>query len=99
METNETLEAIEAETNYQVDDLLIYTSADKKVFVNVKRRLTNSTSKTSDFAKAIDQLVRQFLQNTESKSQNDKLILVASSRGSETIKTDFYNLLILRKRQ
>ena len=93
-ETNETLEAIEGETNYQVDDLLLHTSVGRRVFINVKRRLTNSTSETSDFAKAINQLVRQFLQDTDSGSRNDKLILVTSPSSSETIKTHFYSLLV-----
>ena len=93
LDAKETLEAIEGETNNQVDDLLVHSSSGKQFFINVKHKLTSSTSETSDFAKAIDQLVKQFLQNAESGTANGKLILVTTSNSSETIKIHFYNLL------
>lgn len=90
---DETFEVIEAETKNQVDDLLIRTSTGRQIFINAKHKLVNSTNKTSDFAKAIDQLVKQFLQNAKANLRDDKLVLVTSSKSSDPIKTHFYNLL------
>lgn len=93
LDNNEVFEIIEGETSNQIDDLLIRTSSGRRIFINVKHKLVNSTNKTSDFAKAIEQLVRQHLENLESNSQNDKMILVTSSKSSDVIKTHLHNLL------
>ena len=91
---DETFEIIEAETKNQVDDLLIRTSTDRQNFINVKHKLINSTNRNSDFGKAINQLVRQFLENGRLNLQDNKLILATSSKSSDAIKTHFYNLLL-----
>ncbi len=89
----EILEAIAFETNNQVDDLLIRTSHGRRVFVNVKRKLVNSASEESDFAKAIDQMVRQFLEMPETDLANNRLVLITSTDSSKAISTHFHNLL------
>lgn len=91
---DETLEIIESETKNQVDDLLIRSSVGRQIFINVKHKLINSTNKNSDLGKAIDQLVRQFLQNAGSNLQDSKLVLITSSKSSDSIKTHLSNLLL-----
>jgi Methylmalonyl Co-A mutase-associated GTPase MeaB len=89
----EILETIAFETNNQIDDLLIRTSHGRRVFLNVKRRLVNSASEGSDFANAIDQMVRQFLETPGSDLANDRLVLVTSTDSSKAISTHLHNLL------
>ncbi len=93
LDHQEILEAVAFETNNQVDDPLIHTSHGRRVFVNVKRRLINSASDGSDFAKAIDQLVRQFLETSEFDRARNRLVLVMSTDSSNAIRSHLYNLL------
>lgn len=90
---NEALETLEAETKNEIDDLLIRTSNNRKIFINAKHKLSNTSSETSELGKAINQLVNQFLKTLESNSQEDRLLLITSSNSSETIKVHLKNLL------
>lgn len=55
------LSAIAAETPQPIDDLLVGTSADGVIYVQAKTDLSRSDDPESEFAKVIDQFVRQRL--------------------------------------
>ena len=61
LSSDTTLEFIRCETEQPVDDLLIGTSHQGHIFVQVKHSLVLSSSVDSPFASVIDQFVRQFI--------------------------------------
>ena len=52
---------VRAETQEDVDDVLIGSSVDRYTFVQARRRISLSESPKADFASVIDQAVRQVL--------------------------------------
>src|SRR5262249_16238895 len=62
-----TLEWIRAQTRAAVDDLLVGTSADGRIYIQARRRVSVSAAKDRDFADAIDQMVHLFLDSRDRK--------------------------------
>ncbi len=92
-----TLEWFRCETGQPVDDLMVGTSNDGLVFVQIKRTLRLSQTVDSYLASALDQLVRQFLacRGKTTKKQlwdrpldplRDRLVLVTGLTSSTPIR-------------
>jgi hypothetical protein len=99
-----TLEYIQCETGNPVDDLLVGTSDNGRIFIQAKHELDLGTRVNSDLASSIDQFVRQFLAFREAGSgkrpaersleaEHDRLVLVTSSGSSGPIQKGLPNLL------
>lgn len=99
-----TFEWVRCETGQPVDDLLIGTSTNGYIFVQVKRTLNLSKDPGSDLASALDQFVRQFVANRSKPFdslpwkrpldlQIDRLVLCTSPTSSAPITRDFPKLL------
>jgi len=91
------LKSLQCETNQPVDDLLVENQEGKRAFIQVKRTLNSSKVATSDFAKVIDQFVRQIhVGQQEGKPLDpitDRLVLVVGPEASNTIRNDLRRLL------
>jgi len=98
------LEWLRCETGQSVDDLVVGTSAGGFVFIQAKRRIQLSASKSSEFASVIDQFVRQFIScrnhvsatppfNRPLDKTKDRLVLVTSSSSSARIREDLVRYL------
>lgn len=92
-----TLEFLRCETEQPVDDLLVGTSGNGHVFIQVKHTLSLETSKGSDLASSLDQFVRQFLSYRDAETgqgpwerpidvDRDRLVLVTSPGSSAPIR-------------
>lgn len=86
-------EIVETQTNEEIDDLNVINSNGEKLLLNIKHKVNNSQKLTSDFAKALQQIVRQYLKEIENDNSNFKMVLVTSSNSSNSIKTDLKSLL------
>src|SRR6267142_6884544 len=64
-----TLEFLRCETEQPVDDLLVGTSSNGHVFIQVKHTLSLETSEDSDLASSLDQFVRQLLAYQGAKTE------------------------------
>ena len=91
-----TFEYIRCETGQPVDDVLVGTSENGHVFVNVKHSVTTSKRSDSPLGSAISQFVRQFVSYSgQSAGQRpwerqldpdiDRLVLVTTSSSSLSI--------------
>jgi hypothetical protein len=99
-----TFEYIRCETGQPVDDVLVGTSEDGHLFINVKHSVTNSKRRDSPLGSAISQFVRQFVSYSgQSVGQRpwerqlnadiDRLVLVTTSRSSLSITNHLPRLL------
>ncbi len=94
-----TLDWLQCETDQPVDDLLIGTSQQGRVFAQVKRSLSLSSHEDSDLASVLDQFVHQFVAcrpgscNRALDPQRDRLLLITSSASSEPIRVHLRNML------
>jgi hypothetical protein len=91
--TNITLESLRCETEQPIDDIIVGTSHDGLVLINVKHSLDASQAKDSDFASVLCQFVRQFINSRQQtkgehpfKSDRDRFVLITSSQSSKAIK-------------
>jgi hypothetical protein len=91
-----TLEWLQCESEHPVDDLLVGTSANGIIFVQIKRRVELSKAAGSDLASTFDQFVRQFItcrtRNTKKLPWDrpldpvrDRLLLIISPNSSKRI--------------
>lgn len=72
------------ESSHDIDDLVV--STDKaNIFIQAKRSISLSTSKTSEFYKVIKQFVSQYLSGV---NENDRFVLATSSKASSPITRD-----------
>lgn len=89
--------SLQCETNQPVDDLLVETQEGKRAFIQAKRTLISSKAVASDFAKVIDQFVRQFQAGQQEKKPldpiTDRLVLVVGPEASSTIRKDLRRVL------
>ena len=85
---------VRCETGLPVYDLMVATSADGAVYLQVKRALRLSERPDSDLASAVDQFVRQYLTqrsgpsgrhpwDTALDSEKDRLVLITDGRAPE----------------
>ena len=99
-----TLEWLRCETEQPVDDLLIGTSVDGLIFMQVKHRINLSSRADSDLSSAIDQFVRQFISSRNKTGRStqtdrpldpakDRLVLVTSSISSEPVRVHIPRVL------
>lgn len=95
---------LRCETEQPVDDLLLGTSGNGLIFVQVKRNLHLSNNVTSDLASAFDQFVRQFIACRNKRDGNrpwdrpldpmsDRLVLITAPISSEPIRTNLREVL------
>lgn len=87
---NTYIKKVAFETRDIIDDLVITTKDNEKLFFQMKRTTSLTKSEDSDFYKAINQFVRQYIQ--EGKSLNN-YILVTTSNTSNPIKNDLRKIL------
>lgn len=87
---NTYIEKVAFETRDIIDDLVVTTKDNEKLFFQMKRTASLTKSEDSDFYKAINQFVRQYIQ--EGKSLNN-YILVTTSNTSNPIKNDLRKIL------
>ncbi|MBU5263555.1 hypothetical protein [Bacillus atrophaeus] len=87
---NTYIEKVAFETRDIIDDLVVTTKGNEKLFFQMKRTASLTKSEDSDFYKAINQFVRQYIQ--EGKSVNN-YILVTTSNTSNPIKNDLRKIL------
>ncbi|MEB8796656.1 hypothetical protein [Bacillus cereus] len=87
---NTYIEKVAFETRDIIDDLVVTTKDNKKLFFQMKRTASLTKSEDSDFYKAINQFVKQYIQ--EDKSLNN-YILVTTSNTSNPIKNDLRKIL------
>jgi hypothetical protein len=87
---NTYVEKVAFETRDIIDDLVVTTRANEKLFFQMKRTASLTKSEDSDFYKAINQFVKQYVQ--EGKSLNN-YILVTTSNTSNPIKNDLRKIL------
>ena len=104
LSSDTTLEFIRCETEQPVDDLLVGTSHQGHIFVQVKHSLNLSSSSDSPFASVIDQFVRQFIAHRGINHKNhpwerpldserDRLLLVSSPGSSAPIRQHLPSVL------
>ncbi|WP_121664451.1 hypothetical protein [Metabacillus litoralis] len=87
---NTYIEKVAFETRDIIDDLVVTTKDNEKLFFQMKRTVSLSKSEDSDFYKAINQFVRQYVQ--EGKSVNN-YILITTSNTSNPIKNELKKIL------
>ncbi|RKP46056.1 hypothetical protein [Trinickia fusca] len=80
--------SIHCESATEVDDLVLSLAAPGKVYIQIKHGLGFG----SEFKKAVDQLVRQFLRPGFSP-QNDRLVILTDDSASGSIRTDLKTVL------
>jgi hypothetical protein len=100
---NATLEFLRCETEQPVDDLLVGTSGDGVVYVQVKRTLSLQSGSDSDLASTLDQFVRQFILRRGTTGAKpwerpldplrDRLVLVAGPGSSGSIRRHLPSVL------
>jgi hypothetical protein len=85
--------ALGGETGLAVDDVGALTDRDGLLLIQAKGRLQLSSRPTSEFARAVDQVVRQFIDGVPTSSgrrpideQRDRLVIAADGRSSVPIK-------------
>lgn len=89
-----TLDALEAETGEQVDDLRVRNSFGSSAYLQAKLALSLSSSESSDFASVISAFVRQYLgDGEEAFGRDDRLVLVVGPASSGLIREDLRRLL------
>src|SRR5262249_31887522 len=92
-----TLEFLRCETEQPVDDILVGTSGEGCVFIQVKHTLTLERSADSSLASAVDQCVRQYIAYQDAAAgrrpweraldvQRDRLVLVTGPGASASIR-------------
>lgn len=92
--SSSTLEALEAETGEEVDDLRVRNSLGASAYLQAKLRLSLSSSQTSDFASAISAFVRQYLgDGGEPIGPDDRLVLVVGPGSSGPIREELGRLV------
>ncbi len=99
-----TLDWLRCETNQPVDDLVVGTSADGRIFAQMKRTLSLSPDAKSRLASSLDQFVRQFIAcrgtaigtlpgDRPLDPARDRLLLVTSSKSSQPIRVHLRAIL------
>lgn len=77
------------ESSHDIDDLVVSTNK-ANIFIQAKRSISLSTSKTSEFHKVIKQFVSQYLSGV---NVNDRFVLATSSKASSPITKDLKKIL------
>jgi len=83
------IEKIAFETNDEIDDLVITTNCNKKLFLQIKRTLNLTVGEKSDFHKAIYQFVNRYIKDSKS---DDLYVLVTTTNSSKAIRNELKNL-------
>jgi hypothetical protein len=81
--------SIELEGSVEIDDLIINLDNNEKVYSQIKRKVSLSESKESDFVKTMDQFIRAYLRNID----NEKYLLITPSFSSSKIIRDLKKIL------
>lgn len=81
--------SIELEGSVEIDDLIIDLDSNEKVYAQIKRKVSLSESKESDFVKTMDQFIRAHLRNFD----NEKYLLITPSFSSSKIIRDLKKIL------
>lgn len=101
---NTALRELWCETQASVDDILVRTSEDGHLFIQVKKGLKLSKQSGSRFASALDQCVRLFIQSQSEQStagsfkrqldrDKDRIVIVTDETASTSIRQHFPNVL------
>ncbi|WP_273832344.1 hypothetical protein [Guptibacillus sedimenti] len=90
VKANTYIKQVAFETRDIIDDLVVTTKENEKLFLQMKRTASFTKSEDSDFYKAINQFVTQYIQ--EGQSVNS-YILVTTSNTSSPIKNDLRKIL------
>ncbi len=92
--SSSTLEALEAESGEEVDDLRVTNSFGSSAYIQAKLRLSLSSSESSDFASMISSFVRQYIgEGQEPFGADDRLVLVVGPGTSGLIREDLARLI------
>jgi hypothetical protein len=67
--------SIRPESGAEVDDILVRTSADGRLWIQSKRRLGFGTTQNSELVAAVDQAVRQFLEVRDLDPDRDRIVI------------------------
>jgi len=84
------IEKVAFETQDIIDDLVITTKENEKLFFQMKRTVSFSKSEDSDFFKAINQFVRQYIKEGQKVSN---YVLVTTSNSSNPVKNELRKIL------
>lgn len=87
---NTYIEKVAFETRDVIDDLVVTTKSKQKLFFQMKRTVSLTTGESSDFYKAINQFVRQYILEGETVNH---YILVTTSNTSSPIRNDLRKIL------
>jgi hypothetical protein len=92
------LESIRLETEQPIDDILLITSDQGKIYIQVKHSLSLARGLNSALASCIDQCVRQYVMglsqnDMEVDPSRDRFIIVTSPKSSKPIKEIVPNVL------
>lgn len=87
---NTFIDKVAFETRDIIDDLVVTTKENEKLFFQMKRTVSLTKSEDSDFYKAINQFVRQYIQDGKSVNY---YILVTTSNASNPIKNEIRKIL------
>lgn len=84
---------ISYETSTSIDDLRVGSALGPALLMQAKRSLSVSTQPASEFAKVIDQFVRQYRSDEQSNNSDNRYILVVSPKASRKVQVVLANLL------
>ena len=84
------IKKVALESNEIIDDLVVITNENEKIYFQMKRTVSLTTGEKTDFYKAIYQFVKEYLIND---SSNSKFILVTSSSSSNPVKEELRKIL------
>jgi hypothetical protein len=95
------------ETEAPIDDLMIYTSAPGRLFVQAKTNLTMAQAHSGDMVKTLDQLVRQWRLCSEGKrtlgwdypldKHHDRFLIAVSPQSPDTVAVHLAKALARRR--
>lgn len=86
---NKKIKSVVLEGSVEIDDLIINLDNNEKIYAQIKRKVSLSESKESDFVKTIDQFIRAYLRNLN----NEKYLLITPSFSSSKIIRDLKKIL------
>lgn len=87
---NTLIEKIAFETNDVIDDLVVTTNTNQKLYYQMKRTVNLSDRNNSDFFKAINQFVKQYI---KVENDNTNYVLVTSSNSSSPVTSELKRIL------